>query len=122
MLRFPSPAAFPATATAEDILAALYATWWAPLCAFARKRSPEDAEDIVEDAFVELWNKHLTHGRRPEAGCEAVLMAAVRFNCFNTRRTSSRRRLMIRAKNYAASVALQVRNWMLPSHRLRGER
>jgi RNA polymerase sigma factor (sigma-70 family) len=117
VLRFPSPAAFPATATAEDILAALYATWWAPLCAYARKRNPEEADDIVEDAFIELWNKHLAHGRRPAAGCEAVLMAAVRFRCADRRRESIRRELAIQAKNYATLFALTVRNWMLPSHR-----
>src|SRR5690349_16821521 len=79
VLRFPPQASFPPSLTGEDILAALYATWFKPLSIYASKRDPgSDGDDLAEEAFLELWRKYLAHGRRPHLGCENTLLACVR--------------------------------------------
>lgn len=121
VLRFPSPVTFPSTATPEDILAALAGTWMAPLTAYAvafARISEDEADDVVQQAFVEVWNRHVSAGRAPKPNHEAALVAAVRGRLLAARRTRRRRRALLKAGNYAGKLMRLVRDWMLPSERL----
>jgi RNA polymerase sigma-70 factor (ECF subfamily) len=44
----------------EEAFATIFRTYFAPLCLFARDLLPERdaAEDIVQDCFMRLWQKH----------------------------------------------------------------
>ena len=61
----------------------MFRTWYPALCGFARKfiHNPMDAEELVQEMFVQLWDKRA--GFQPTTSLKAYLYAAVRNRCFN---------------------------------------
>ncbi|MBU6400465.1 MAG: sigma-70 family RNA polymerase sigma factor [Verrucomicrobia bacterium] len=55
---------------AQDALARLCQTYWYPLYAYLRRqgRSPEDAQDLVQEFFARLLEKHWLRAVAPEKG------------------------------------------------------
>ena len=117
VLAFPARP-LPVGSSAEDILARLYAAWFAQLVAYACDRvSEDDAEDAVQRAFIEVWDRYLRQGTEPAAGYEAVLFAAVRFRVFDYRRVARRRRFLVGKFFYLDELLGVARRWMKPESR-----
>jgi RNA polymerase sigma factor (sigma-70 family) len=69
-----------ASPQAQDALATLCRTYWYPIYAYIRRRghSPPDAEDLTQEFFARLLEKHYLAGIRREGGrFRSFLLAAV---------------------------------------------
>lgn len=118
VLSFP-PRPLPVGSSAEQVLSKLYATWYDRLVQYATDRvSRDDAEDVVQLAFVEIWDRYLAQGNEPSDPYERVLFAAVRFRVFDFRRTVRRRRFLISKYFYIGELLDVARRWMKPEARL----
>ena len=73
----------------------VYATLRSPLLAYARSYLPgaEEAEDVVQDAFLRLW----THRDclRSEGSVKALLFATVRSKSIDVQRRGTHRRVLV---------------------------
>jgi RNA polymerase sigma factor (sigma-70 family) len=89
-------ASLPVGSSAEEVLSSLYARFAEKMVAYAEGYvSRDDAEDIVQQAFVEVWQRYLSTQRETSTPYEAVLLAAVRFRLHDYRRVTKRRQLLI---------------------------
>lgn len=114
VLQFPSGSATLATG-GEQLLNALHARLSAQLCEYASHYlSADDADDVVQQAFIELWRRYVAESRTPTASYEAVLYESVKFRILDFRRTRKRRGLAIIAGHYAAMLNETARRWMRP--------
>jgi RNA polymerase sigma-70 factor (ECF subfamily) len=59
-----------ASADAQDALAALCQTYWYPLYAYVRRQGhqPDDAQDLTQEFFARLLEKHYLQSADPERG------------------------------------------------------
>lgn len=113
VLRFPPVAGL--DLSGEALLEALHTRLEPQLSEFASAFvSADDADDIVQQAFVELWNRYIKEGRTPTASWESLLFESVNFRIGDFRRTRRRRSLALVAGGYARSLLGKVRVWMRP--------
>lgn len=71
----------PAATQSRDALAALCATYWYPLYAFVRRlgHSPEDAQDLTQEFFARLLEKHyLDAVQRDKGRFRSFLLASLK--------------------------------------------
>jgi RNA polymerase sigma-70 factor, ECF subfamily len=119
VLPFRTPLSLAPSVNPEQILESLFATWSGQLTVIASDLvpDPDDAHDLVSQAYIELWNRFISLGRVPKAGYEAFLFGAVRLRAMKNRHRRWHRKRLLEAYNYAAGIVGAVRHWMLPSHR-----
>src|SRR5262245_15135231 len=80
-------AGLPVTSSSEEVLAAVFGTHSAKLTEYAAHYVPRDeAEDVVQAAFVELWQRHLGARQADRSSYEAALFQSVRFRIMDYRR------------------------------------
>lgn len=108
-------AGLPTSSKAEEVLSALYGRLSEKLAEYAAHYvSRDEADDVVQQAFVELWQRHLTDDREPKASYEAMLFQSVRFRVMDYRRTTRRRRFALDFWNYSDTLKNMARRWMEP--------
>lgn len=75
----------------ERALELLFKTYYAQLCRFAKNllRDGEQAEDMVQDVFMKVWNKR--NEITITSSLKAYLFMAVRNHCFNALKVNERR-------------------------------
>lgn len=114
VLAFPARP-LPVGSPVEDILAGLYAAWFGQLVEYAREFvSADEAEDVVQQSFIEVWERYLKSGLQPRVPFETVLFAAIRFRVFDYRRTTKRRRFLAGRFFYVDELLDAARKWMRP--------
>jgi RNA polymerase sigma factor (sigma-70 family) len=111
VLQFPA-SPLPIRAREEDVLSALYARRFQPLCDYAAHYAGEDeAEDIVQCAFVSIWQRYISDPKRHRsASFDAMLFREVRFRVMDYRRN-----IKVERSNfvvYMRSLVLLARSWM----------
>ena len=117
VLSFP-PRPLPVGSSGEEVFSRLYVRWFDPLVQYAADSlSVDDAEDVVQQAFQELWERYLGKDLEPDTPYEAVLFAAVRFRIFDYRRTRRRRRSLLEKYAYVGELLGVARRWMRPDAR-----
>src|SRR5262245_65481986 len=67
-----------ASADAQQALAALCQTYWYPLYAYVRRQGhqPDDAQDLTQEFFARLLEKHYLQGADPGLGVRGRLGAS----------------------------------------------
>jgi RNA polymerase sigma factor (sigma-70 family) len=106
VIQFPV-ASLPVGSSAEDVLSSLYVRMAEKLIEYAAQYTTrDDAEDIVQQAFVEIWQRHLSTDRTPAHSYEALLFQSVRFRIMDYRKVTKRRQLLITEfLNYLTTLA-----------------
>ena len=116
VIAFPT-ASLPTAAPNEELLSALYGRYAAKLTEYASQYvSRDEADDFVQRAFVDLWNRHLSDARqsRPRADYDALLFQSVRFLIMDYRRPARRRLHERLLGRYAGALQGMARRWMEP--------
>lgn len=111
---------------AADALSELCRTYWYPLYAFIRRRGYEshEAEDLTQEFFARLLEKHVLAGIDREKGkFRAFLLAAAKHFLANERdRTQAQKRGGGRAMIAWDSLNAEARYRLEPAHDLTPER
>jgi len=117
VLPFP-PAALTGVSTAESGLAALYANWYERLLTYASHYVPTDeAEDAVQRAFIELWNRSAGQETLDaDVATAGKLFRTVRFRIMDYRNARRSRRAALGV--YLGDWAVRIKGWMNPDDRL----
>jgi len=114
IIPFPT-AGLPTGSPNEELLSVLYGRYAGKLTQYAAHYvSPDEADDFVQRAFVDLWQRHLSSGRPPKEEYDSLLFQSVRFLVMDYRRPA-RRRLHARVLHkYADALTSLARRWMEP--------
>ncbi len=85
----------PIRAGSREALGEVFASHWEVLCAYATAivRQPAAAEDVVQEVFVELWQRR--HHLAPHPDARAYLFTATRNRALNYIRGQQRRQRML---------------------------
>lgn len=105
----------------EQILKSLQAKWAEQLVAFASTYvRRDDAEDIVQAAFISLWNNRINDPDTPaDAPFHAYLIRQVRLRALDHRR--NRRTLLERFQQALTDRVEFASRWMNPSDSFEGD-
>ena len=114
VIPFPT-AGLPTGSPNEELLSALYGRYAGKLTEYAAQYvSRDEADDFVQRAFVDLWQRHLSGERPPKAGYDSLLFQSVRFLVMDYRRPTRRRLHQRLLDKYAGTLKSIARRWMEP--------
>lgn len=76
----------------REAFAILYDQFWKPMLSYAGKRLvlPQDAEEVVQEVFVSLWERR--HSLDIHGSLDAYLHAAIRYRIYNRYRDYLKRK------------------------------
>lgn len=93
----------------REAFAILYDQFWKPLLSYASKRlvMPQDAEEVVQEVFVNLWERR--HSLDINGSLDAYLHTAVRYRVYN------RYRDYLKAKQFSRVPGLEDVDYSTPA-------